>query len=95
MRAAAAVKHLIKQKEDAESDRKAINSSLLGSMAKDVVSGKAKVNIDIGGNKNKGEDEIKFSKTRSKGAPNMPNTPTNTERDSHAGSSEDGKNDEE
>ena len=59
-------------------------------MSKQVMSGRASIDIDVAGakaNQDWGEKNL-FKTTRTKGAPQMPNTVGNTPGDQQAGSSE-------
>jgi hypothetical protein len=76
--------HQGKKDDDAASDRKKVDSSLVESMAKQVVNGKANIDVDVSGavaKANGGGDRDLFNKTRSKTAAQMPNTPANTDGD--------------
>jgi len=82
----------VKRNDDDDATRKIVDSSLVNSMASQVMKGKANIDIDVGGagKQASADDSDKglFNQTRSKSTPQMPNTPSNTKDDKSAASSE-------
>jgi len=82
-----------KRDDDDAATRKVIDAGLLNSMSVNNVKGNANVNIDVSGATKSADagdsDKDLFNTTRSKGASQMPNTPTNTKDDKSSASSED------
>lgn len=71
-------------------DRDVMNKSLVEDMAKSVVNGRASIDIDVAGAKASqdwGEKNL-FRETRSKAAPQMPNSLGGAKGDDRSGSSE-------
>jgi hypothetical protein len=75
---------------DAESNRDVMNGALIRSMASEQIKGRASIDIDVAGakaSKDWGEKNL-FKETRSKAAPQMPNSTGGEKGDNHSGSSE-------
>jgi hypothetical protein len=73
-----------------ERDRDVMNRSLVEDMSKQVMSGRASIDIDVAGakaSKDWGEKNL-FRTTRSKAAPQMPNSTGGAKGDEQSGSSE-------
>lgn len=82
-----------KRNDDDDATRKVIDAGLINNMSMDKIKASANVNVDVTGATKSADagdsDKDLFNTTRSKGAPQLPNTATNTKDDKSSASSED------
>ncbi len=80
--------------EDAASDRDVMNGALVKSMAAQEMKGRASIDIDVGAHDKAVQERAErglFSETRSKAAPQMPNSTGGEKGDNHSGAEDSGE----